>query len=281
MVDLTLFHSENAPEGTDFRHKDRLNGWTGHLSCLYLEWTGWYTFNVATRLLGHYRLFQNFRVAFSKIPHDMPVVQAYIFKYRSRHGGTSFYIRMMALLDGIVTPGVYFGIREITALNRQLVSEPSGILYDFLTEADTDFTAALQRAVRRINQPDKSPMPTIREGAQGKESGVFSKKQILILFDLLTKGGNFDPIQYEKPNKFDAYADLLHALTGKSRQSFKEELHDYRTKKLYEWHTEGEFTQLINTLTQLLTYFEKAGFDSFAKVIDKKIRELREEKRKA
>jgi hypothetical protein len=280
MIDLTLFHPEGAPEGADFRRKDQLNGWTRRRACRLLEWIGWYNYSIAQRLLGHYRLFQHFRVAFSKCPRDIPVVQAYIRQYRATHGVRYFLARAMSSLDVIVTPTIYMGVGDMAVLNRQLVSEPFGILNDFLTEADTDFTAALQRAIRRINQPDKTPIsaPAIK-GAQGKESGVFSKKQILLLFDLLSKSGNLDPIDLEKPNKFDAYADLLHALTGKSRQSFKEELHDYHTKGLYEWHTPGEFTQLINTLTQLLTYFEKAGFDFFANTIDKKIRTLRKERR--
>jgi hypothetical protein len=315
MVDVTLFHAEDAPANADFTWKDRFNGWTSHGRCRFLEWTGWYNFGVAQRLLGHYRLFQLYKAAFSKAAHDLPVFQSYIFQYRANHAVKYFLSRATSYMWSITTRNEYYIGVEIAAVNRQLVNESAGILYDFLIEAETDFAAALRKAVHRISQPDffnKTPIPstvnvqvnkkeenhhthlsntynqvnsqvniqpTIREGAQGKESGVFSKKQTLILFDLLTKAGNFDPIDLENPNKFDAYTDLLHALTGKSRQSFKEELNDYRTRGLYEWHTPGEFTQLINTLTQLLTYFEKAGFEAFAKVIDKKIRALREKKR--
>ena len=310
MVDVTLFHGENPHPDKDFYWKDRLNGWTRRGRCRFLEWSGWYNYGVAQRLLGHYRLFQHYKAAFPTAPHDLPVFQSYILQYRANHVVKYFLSRVMSMIWSIFTRREYYVVAEIAAVNRQLVNESAGILYDFLTEAETDFAAALRKTIHRISQPDflnKTPIPptvnvqvnqkeenyhtynqinsqvniqpTIREGAQGKESGVFSKKQILLLFDLLSKSGNLDPIDLEKPNKFDAYADLLHALTGKSRQSFKEELQNYRTKDLYEWHTEGEFTQLINTLTQLLTYFEKAGFDSFADTIDKKIRTLRKERR--
>jgi hypothetical protein len=313
MVDLTLFHPDGTRANSRFRNMDRLNSWTGFRSCRFLEWTGWYNMGVAQRLLGHYRLFQHFKDSFSKGSYDLPAAQAYVLQYQVGHGIKFFRARISSLLERTITPRTYYGTAEIAVINRQLVSEPTGILHDFLVESDDDFASALHRAVRRISQPEKTQPETtvniqlnqkeehhhlhldqhahqhnnqfntvtvIKEGQQGKESGVFSKKQILILFDLLGTGGNFGSINYQNPNKFEAYADLLRAITGKSKQSIKEELHDYRTKSLYTCHTPGEFDQLINILTQLLTYFESAGFESFAKVIDKKIMELKNQKRK-
>jgi hypothetical protein len=324
MVDLTLFHPDGASANSRFRNMDRLNSWTSFRSCRFLEWTGWYNMGVAQRLLGHYRLFQHFKDSFSKGSYDLPAAQAYILQYQAGHEIKFFLARISSWLERTITPRTYYGTAEIAVFNRRLVSDPTGILHDFLVEADDDFAGALKRAVRRISQPKETPAETTvniqlnqkeehhhlhqdhhvhleqhlrldhhahqhnnqfntvtvtKEGQQGKESGVFSKKQILILFDLLNTGGNFGSINYQNPNKFEAYADLLRAITGKSKQSIKEELHDYRTKSLYTCHTPGEFDQLINILTQLLTYFENAGFESFAKVIDKKIMELKAQKR--
>jgi hypothetical protein len=197
---------------------------------------------------------------------------------------------------------------EIAAINRQLVNDSTSVLYDFLTDADKDFTAAFLQAMRRIidpsffgrpaapptinlqvNQKEENYFahqhnkfsatqiniqPAIKAGAQGKDKGIFSKKQVLILFDLLSAFKDFDKIDYTKPTKFEKHADLLHALTGKSKLSILEELNNYHTKGLYDWHSQGELNQLINILTQLANTFRNAGFRSFAKLVDRKIIEL-------
>jgi hypothetical protein len=121
--------------------------------------------------------------------------------------------------------------------------------------------------------------PNAKEGAKGKEKDVLSKKQVLILFDLLSESADLEKIDLRKPNKYDDYAILLHAITGKSTASWKEVLNDYKTKDLYEFHTPGELNQLIVTITNLAEFLRKAGFHSLAKSADKKIIELEKQKR--
>ncbi len=305
MVDLTLFHPEGTTDHARYRHMDRLNSWTGFRSCRFLEWMGWYNLSVAKRLLGHYRFFQHFKEAFSQGKRDLPAAKAYILQYKAGHGIKFFLIRTRSLLDRIVTPRIYYGTVEIAALNHQLVSETTGILYDFLVEADDDFTSALRRAVQRISPPDNTPdaktinlqlninedhyhvhqhngqdstLPATKEIQRGKESDIFSKHQVLILFDLLASSGKFDRLNLKNPNKHHAYADLLRAITGRTKETILGVLTDYSDNKLYDWHEQGGFDQLIRTLTNLLTYFEKAGFDSFVNVIENKIMELKNEK---
>ena len=217
----------------------------------------------------------------------------------------------MSYVFGILTRKEYYGIAEIAAVNRMLVNNFSGILYDFLTEADNDFTAALQRAVKRINHPNflNKPgpasdhftqfnqhnytyhsntsyntqvdiQPAATENLHGKETGVFSKKQALIFFDLLSECEGFDAIDYQRPTRFPLYADILHALTGKGKNTLLEELDKHRTRGLYEWHTQGELNSLINTLTSLETCFREAGFKSFTKIISKKLRDLESKREK-
>jgi hypothetical protein len=114
----------------------------------------------------------------------------------------------------------------------------------------------------------------LREGAQGKEKGVFSKKQLLIFFDLLAEHGSIEQIDFSKPTKFQEIANLFHAISGKSASSIVEELTDHRNKSLYKCNTPGEYDQLIITLTNLASVFRGAGFRSIANKADKKIGEL-------
>ena len=120
--------------------------------------------------------------------------------------------------------------------------------------------------------------PILREGAKGKEKGVFSKRQVLILLDLLSEANAIERIDFRKPNKFPDIATLCHALTGKSASSFTEELAGYRHKDIYQFNTSGERDQLIVALTNLANAFRAAGFRSIAKQADKKIRELENSK---
>lgn len=114
----------------------------------------------------------------------------------------------------------------------------------------------------------------IKEGPRGKEKGVFSKKQALILFDLLSEAARLEKIDFGKPNKFDAIAEFLHALTGKSKESWMEELNDYRSRGLYDAYTLGELKELIGTVTNCAEICRNAGFRSVANLADKKIKEL-------
>jgi hypothetical protein len=121
---------------------------------------------------------------------------------------------------------------------------------------------------------DPTPEPPTKPGTHGKEKGVFSKKQVLLLFDLIAQTANIERIDPNKPNRFHATAELLQALTGRGKDSWLAELNDYKGKDLYEWHTPGQLNQLISTLINLAELFRKAGFDKIAKLADKKLREL-------
>jgi hypothetical protein len=106
---------------------------------------------------------------------------------------------------------------------------------------------------------------------QGKEKDVFTKKQILMFFDLLSETDNFEKINYKNPNLFEPIAILAHAFTSKSVNSFIDELKDHRTKELYEFHKPGELQYLINQLVNMEKFFRAAGLRSIANVADRKI----------
>ena len=185
-----------------------------------------------------------------------------------------------------------------------LVNDKSIILHQFLKEAEEDFSSALRKAYKKITSTDflnkgGSPGSTlfiqnkneynqyqtishyfneynqgVSSGVKGKEKGVFSKKQLLILFDLLAENKIIDRIDYSRPNKFEPIADMLQAVSAKSKDSFVEQLKDVRINGLYSFKNIGELNQLIITITNLTDTFRKAGFFSVAKIADKKLREL-------
>jgi hypothetical protein len=302
-IDLTLFHYEDAPPNANWRMKDRLNGWTSPRRCRFLEWSGWYSYDVAQRLLGHYRLFHHFKADYIKTSHQLSAASAYILDYRSGHGFKYFLARIMAFLVSILERTRY-PVAEIAAVNRQLVNDSTSILYDFLIDANNDFTAAFLQAMDRIKSPTflsvtvshpQAPVaiqyndtrtinkynsqvhiqPTIREGATGKIKGVFSKRQLLMLFDLLSKQTTpLEKIDFSRHNRFNAIAGLLHAISGKSKASISEELKDYQKKGLYDGEPGGQRNQIIAELTNLAETFRAAGFRSIAKEADRKIIEL-------
>jgi hypothetical protein len=113
-----------------------------------------------------------------------------------------------------------------------------------------------------------------KEAVSGKEKGVFSKKQILILFDMLNQSAKLERIDLSKPNKLDAIAQFFQAVTGKGKETWLETLKDYRNKDLYEFHTSGERNQLLITLTNLSEITRAAGFRAVSNLIDKKIRDI-------
>jgi len=363
-MDLTLFHyGPKAGDSRNWKMKDRLNGCTGLAKCRFLEWSGWYNQDLLQRLLGHYRLFQHFKKEDAKIKRNMPLVMAYIFHYRVTHGVKYFASRIMSITYWIGTRGESYPAVEIEGLNKMLLNEGSGILSEFLANADEDFEQALRNVVQKLTDPaffnkvsDNSstvPSPTAwinihnayktfnnnarqynefnefnehhehnefnqlnqfnqhnefnqlniqninnditfesttnnteyhhhnvtKSGARGKEAGVFSKLQLLILFDLLYEAADIEKIDLAKPNKFDDVASLFHGLTGKTKESWLQELKDHQKNGLYAFHTEGEKNQLIGTLVNLGETFRKAGFRSIAKLADRKIKELERTKK--
>jgi hypothetical protein len=123
--------------------------------------------------------------------------------------------------------------------------------------------------------------PAIKEGATGKEKDVFSKRQWLIIFDLFSEMSKLEKIDFSKSNKLADIADLFHALTGKSKTSFLDELKEYRnTEDLYRTNNKEELQNLISTISNLSGIFHKAGFRSFSTVANKKMNELETKKKR-
>ncbi|HVV06921.1 MAG TPA: hypothetical protein VHC96_21970 [Puia sp.] len=302
MVDLTLFHPQS---GKKYATMDSLNRRTGRLACYLLEWSGWYNFDMAHRLLGHYRLYQLYKKDPDHVLRSMPLPKAYILHYRSSHNVKYALSKAMSFIYSICTLGRHYLAVEIETFNHSLIKDHAKILAKFLEDAENDFTQAFHTAMTQLRElffdtlPDNhnhifirlqqeyhhhhttiphQPAPVVPTSEPpalpGKTKGVFSKKQMLILFDLLSQVTHLEKLNLSKPNKYDAIADLLFAITGKKQSSWTQELNDYKNKDLYEFHTEGERNQLIAILTNLAERFRMAGLRSIAAMADKKIREL-------
>jgi hypothetical protein len=307
-MDLNLFHPKE-PSKANLKVIDRWNSHTGYIHCQILEWTGWYNLCLANRLLGHYRLFQIFKQKNSSNTTDLSLERSYILHHRALHGVNYFLVRCTAWYFSIFSFGYAERNVEIQTINRQLLHEASHILQQFLTDSENDFDKAFLNAMEQIRdnrfpyahiqQPASRVFvqlneehlhhtnlsknefhvhPVIKEqpakAAQGKEKDVFSKKQILIVFDLLAENGKFERIDWEKPRRFEAISELMQALTGKPKSSWQEMLKDYTNKDLYDFNTPGERQELINTLTNLAEKFRKAGFRKIAEIADRKILQI-------
>lgn len=300
-MDLSVFHPVKSPD-RNYTWKDKLNSITSPLGCRFLEWSGWYNQDVSQRLLGHYRIYQLFK-AKSKFNSQLSLPLAYITHYRTLHFIKYVLSCITAVLYYIVTLGDRYRPLLVEELNKQLILHKQSILQEFLANAEVDFEKALFAAIDQINEPEKKEHPeltfvsnrlehkvynntyhyfteyngTTHSGSnklKGKEPGVLSKKQILILFDLLANTKDIEKIDYTRPNKFESVAELLQALNGKSLSTWVEELNNYKTKGLYYYSDKGELKHLISTLTNLSDRLRKSGFLTLAKEADKKIREL-------
>lgn len=305
-MDLSVLHRHPLPD-RDYSWKDKLNSLTGHLDCRFLEWSGWYNQDIYQRLLGHHRLYQLFKKE-SKADTVLPQPLAYIVNYRASHSFKYLLSRITGILYYIGSFGKPYYPLQTEGINKLLLNENTTVLQQFLTEADNNFEKALSQAVEQIMSPDfgKKSDVFIRQsaiilqsrsefnsyhnnnhyfneyttvnpattGIKGKEKGVLSKKQILILFDLLAETGKLERIDFTRPNKFDSIAELLFAITRKGKDSWIEQLKDGRNKGLYDFKNDGERKQLIVTLTNLSEIFRKAGFRSIPKAVDKKLIEL-------
>jgi hypothetical protein len=309
-MDLRLFHTSENPNH-DYTRVDRFNSWTRRQPCRLLEWTGWYATSVPLRLLGHYRLYQIHKKSLRRRS-DVPVVQGYILQYRNFHGIKFFLARLLSHIPAwLGYPDI---IVEILAINRMLIYEQVAVLHEFLTNADIDFESAYRRALQQIHDPAflnpgsaisthhpnvfvqvkhnhqtinntayhqlnfqsviQQEVAPVKNGVSGKEKGVFSKKQVLIFFDMLHQSVKLERIDLSKPNRFDAIAQFFQALTGKGKETWVETLKDYHNNNLYEFHTLGERNQLLSTLTNLADITRTAGLRSVASLADKKIREI-------
>jgi len=300
-MNLSVLHPVKSPD-RDYTMKDKLNSITSPLGCRYLEWTGWYNQDISQRLLGHYRLYQIFK-ANNKVDTQLSLPLAYISHYRTLHVIKYGLSCITAVLYCIFTLGDRYYPLIVEELNKQMISRHHTILQDFLTEAEVDFEKALHNTINQLIGSGNKVMPEITivqnrleykvynntchyfteyngtalsssNELKGKKTGVLSKKQILILFELLADKGNIERIDFSKPNKFKDVTELLHAVNGKSKSSWEEELNNYKDKGPYYYRDEGELTELIKTLTNLSEIARKSGFRALAKAADRKIKEL-------
>jgi hypothetical protein len=310
-MDLRLFHATENPNH-NYKTFDRYNSWTRRQPCRLLEWTGWYASSVPLRLLGHYRLYQIYRKSFRRRPADLPEVHGYILQYRNFHGIKFFLARLLSHIPAWM--GYPDRQVEVLATNRMLIYGQVAVLHEFLTNADIDFESAYRRALQQIHDPAflnpgsmtrvqhpnvfvqvkhnhqtinntlyhqlnfqsiiQQEAASVKETLTGKEKGVFSKKQVLIFFDMLHQAGGLERIDLNKPNKLDAIAQFFQGITGKGKETWLETLKDYHDKDLYKCQTPGERSQLINTLTNLADITRAAGLRSVSSLVDKKIREI-------
>ena len=282
---------------------DRRIGRTSSFFCDYFEWSGWYNSSVSIRLLGHYRLFQLYK-KYNNVG-GVPAENAYILYYReNRQLKDSWPQQLIPFLRPF-----FITIKaEVQSINHTLLFKRTDILQNFLFAADNNFDQALLDALEHISNPaflSESPItnvqleihqnhqyhtslsknefhvhPVVREQTatekqtKGKEEGVFSKKQVLLFFDLLARDKKLEPIDFRKPKKFKDIAPLLRALTGRGEETWIAELNDYRHKELYAFSSDGERQELIRILINLAEKFRLAGLESVAKLADKKIIEL-------
>lgn len=151
-MDSLICHT--LPEGQTPKHliANRFNGWTRPMACRFLEWSGWYNYSIALRLLGHYRLFKNFKAAYSKTHRDSHVAQVYIHQYKA-HGFKYFISRIVAVIYSFGAWRGYYSMGKLATINRRLVDDRAPILHEFLTSAHVDFGVALNKAVQQINSP--------------------------------------------------------------------------------------------------------------------------------
>lgn len=301
-MDLSVLHPVHSPE-RNYKWKDRLNRQKGHLNCRLLEWSGWYNQDISQRLLGHYRLYQVFK-AENSLNNDISAHLTYILSYRATHWCKYLLSSIVATIYYVFTFGKRYAPFQMEGINRLLISSQAQILQAFLIDADNDFPNALKTAIKQITSNnfvstaenkltlihnrnaynyiqnsshyfnEYQTIQTKVDGMKGKEKGVFSKKQLLILLDILAENGTIERIDYSKPNKFEAVATMLQAISGKSKDSILEEMKDIRNDGLYSFQSEGELKQLIITLTNISDIFRKAGFRSISNDIDRKMREL-------
>lgn len=233
---------------------------------------------------------------------------AYIIDYRSSHSSKHFVSRIIGAIYYLGSWGKPYKALQTENFNKLLLNDYPDILKRFLANADMNFDAAFLETIKAISTlefPTRAANPIIQQailmvqhqneyksynnsthyfneynttqasaGIKGKEKGVFSKRQILIMFDLLAENYKLEQIDFNKPNRFDAIANLLVAATGKSKESWIGELKDWRGKDLYNYNSDGELGQLIIIITNLSEMFRSAGFRSISKVADKKLIEL-------
>lgn len=284
-MDLRLFHPTDDPK-INYKRLDYHNSRTGLFACHLLEHIGWYTFSVKQRLLGHYRLYQVYKRRRSNSPSAIPSIQGYILQYKASYRIKHFWYLLISRLPSLFAPDPDM---EMHMVNKILINDRALILYEFLANADIDFEKAFNKAVQQINEPDfintagiikhqaVIKEPTSAKELTGKGKGVFSKKQVLILFDLLAQTDTLEPFRLDNPDKHQAIAKFLVALTGKGLDTWLETLKDYHANHLYAFHTPAERANLMSILTNIADTAHAAGLRTITEQAEKNIRLLREQ----
>jgi hypothetical protein len=123
--------------------------------------------------------------------------------------------------------------------------------------------------------PAKEPSAPSGTSIHGKQKDVFSKKQVLILLDLLSQSTKIESFNLQNPNKHEPLALFLHALTGKGIETWLEELKNFRNKGLYDFRDASELEYIVKTMTNLSNTLRTAGLKTLAKQVNNKISELK------
>lgn len=221
-MDLSVLHPVKSPD-RDYTWKDRLNSITDYFGCRFLEWSGWYNQDLSQRLLGHYRLYQLFK-AKNKADSQLSLPVAYIAHCRTLHVVKYALSCITAVLYYISTFGDRYHPLLVEGLNTQLINYQYAILQEFLTNAEVDFEKALFNAIDRINGSGNKVIPEIT---------------------IVQNTGSLERIDYTKPNKFESVAEMLQGVTGKSKDSWVEELNNYKCKGLYNYRDDGEYANFL------------------------------------
>ncbi|HEY4111312.1 hypothetical protein [Puia sp.] len=275
-MDPRLFRTDENPNH-NYNRFDRFASRTSLFACRWLEFIGWYTSSVRLRLLGHYRLFQLYKKRRGNSPDALPSIQGYILQYRSSHWIKHYSYMLLSRIPNFISPDTQM---ELHTINHILVHQRSSVLYEFLAAADDDFENAFITALQKILDPEfintaaitKTPPPA--KELTGKEKGVFSKKQVLILLDL-ANDSRIDRLPFDKEAKQPAIARFLQALTGKSTDTWLDILKDYQDNDLYSFHTDAERSKLIAALSNISEFTYQAGLGAITSAAERKIRDLR------
>jgi hypothetical protein len=315
-MDLRLFHP-TGNQDRDFKTLDRFTSKTDFLSCRLLEWSGWYTYSIPLRLLGHFRLYQLYKNNRFKYPESVHPAMGYIIQYRANY---MIKYRWYMLISRFPSMFKYFdtGV-EMHAINKMLINQRIEVLVEFLTNAEVDFDKALKHALLRIRDREFFNIVTInttqqanlfvkleqhtisnshnelnihpivekqtiiqqetivKESAKdltGKEKDVFSKRQILILFDLFAQSAKKDGLDLRKVQKHPDIARFLQAVTGKGKDTWMEMLQNYRDNDLYAFNSPTERSNLVGNLTNIANVTRNAGLRSITSLAEKQIKKL-------
>lgn len=290
-MDLRLFHPTDDPT-KKYKRLDSYNSRTGAFACRLLEFIGWYNSDVKLRLLGHYRLYQIYTRRRVNSSSSRPAIQGYIFQYRSSFAIKYYWNLILSRLPSLFGTDPHM---EMYWINRILINERVDVLGQFLANADTNFEQAFKTALLQMDDPafinkaveketliketvmKESVIKEIipKKDLGGKEKDVFSKHQVLIIFDLLAESERLDRLDLRKTHKHPQIARFLQALSGRGKDTWMETLQDYRNNDLYAFNTPEECTHLLATLKNIATIAQDAGLRSICSLAEMKMRKIK------